>query len=96
MGEIEKANSEIFEIMKYNLDYPGDLDEELFLKLLERVQMKQYIEKLSDTSPNSYCLNKDLSRYSWDKWGSRLDYKFYIKLAKEKIKGFKKETNNEA
>jgi hypothetical protein len=51
---------------------------------------KPQYNKMPKISEHVSILNKDMSYYDWGTWGKRIDYEFYIKAAKEKVKGWMK------
>jgi DNA polymerase len=51
---------------------------------------KDRYDKIGKISEHCYIMNKNLSEYDWGIWKKRIDYNFYIKVAKDKVKGWLK------
>lgn len=49
---------------------------------------KPRYDKIGKISDHVYIMNDDMSKYKWNVWKDRIDYDFYIKTAKDKVKGW--------
>lgn len=47
-------------------------------------------DKAAKISNHVHIMNNDMSTYDWDTWEKRIDFQFYIDVAKDKVAGFMK------
>lgn len=59
-------------------------------KIIKALLLREEYKKVPKISEHSYIMNKDMSEYEWAVWKDRIDYDFYVKIAKDKVEGWLK------